>query len=321
MPKQKCVVCATVTGKRACKIKGLGLVCPRCCAQIRSEDCDGCHYYARATRYQAARATQQVRPTSFVARIDPQVDEMLDQALTMAERGNLPGGEETVTELMRRHPDLHSVQYAMGVIFAIKKDYDRSIQYFDKAVEIFPYFVEAWHNKAVSHQNKLEIPEMIRAFRKVTEFGDPADGHVQQAKNRLAELDKTVRTQGCASLDVFLQAIQAFDEAVINMENREFQTAIAGFERASALNPNAPQAYGNMGICYGFLNEKEKALAAFDKALEIDPCYEPAIKNRSVILLLKEGQSPSDARFESMSYYKDYKMKKRSLLDEFIGHG
>ena len=38
----------------------------------------------------------------------------------------------------------------MGVICAMKKDYDRSIQYFDKAVEIFPYFVEAWHNKAVN---------------------------------------------------------------------------------------------------------------------------------------------------------------------------
>jgi tetratricopeptide (TPR) repeat protein len=255
-----------------------------------------------------------------MAHIDPQVDEMLDQALAMVERGNLSEGEETITELMRQHPDLHTVQYAMGVICALKKDYDRSIQYFDKAVEIFPYFVEAWHNKAVSHQQNLEIPEMIMAFRKVVEFGDPAEGHVQQARARLAELDKSVRERGCASLDTFLQAIQAFDKAFINMENREFQTAIAGFERSSALNPNAPQAYGNMGICYGFLNEKKKALAAFDKALEIDPSYEPAIKNRSVTLLRKEGQSPSDARFESMAYYKDYKMKKRSLLDEFVGH-
>lgn len=320
MPKQKCVVCATTTGKRACKIKGLGLICPRCCAQIRGGGCDGCHYYTQAVRYQAARATQQVRPTSFMACIDPQVDEILDQALTMVERGNLPGAEKTVTELMRQHPDLHSVQYAMGVICAMKKDYDCSIQYFDKAVEIFPYFVEAWHNKAVSHQKKLEIPEMIMAFKKVVEFGNPEDGHVRQAKDRLVDLDKSVRERGCASLDVFLQANQAFDEAVNNMDNREFQTAIAGFERASALNPNAPQAYGNMGICYGYLNEKEKALAAFDKALEIDPFYEPAIMNRSALLILKEGQLPSDARYESMAYYKDYKMKKRSLLDEFIGH-
>jgi lipoprotein NlpI len=74
-----------------------------------------------------------------------------------------------------------------------------------------------------------------------------------------------------------------------------------------------------MGICYGFLNEEEKAVAAFDKALELDPSYEPAILNRSALLHRKEGQSPSDARCESMSYYKDYKIKKRSLLDKFTG--
>ncbi len=78
------------------------MVCPRCCAQIRGEDCDGCHYYAQAARYQATRATQQVRPTSIMARIDPQVDEVLDQALEMVDRGNLSGGEETVTALMRQ---------------------------------------------------------------------------------------------------------------------------------------------------------------------------------------------------------------------------
>ena len=49
-----------------------------------------------------------------MARIDPQVEETLDQALAMVERGNLSAGEETVTELIRQHPDLHSVQYAHG---------------------------------------------------------------------------------------------------------------------------------------------------------------------------------------------------------------
>jgi tetratricopeptide (TPR) repeat protein len=45
-----------------------------------------------------------------------------------------------------------------------------------------------------------------------------------------------------------------------------------------------------MGICYAKLGNKEAALAAFEKALEIDPDYEPAIRNKAATEELNEGQ-------------------------------
>lgn len=69
-----------------------------------------------------------------------------------------------------------------------------------------------------------------------------------------------------------------------------------------------------MGICYAHLGKKQEALAAFDKALELDPDYEPAILNRSIVNSLKKGEKLG-AEFVAIEYYKDRTEKKRPLKE------
>ena len=57
-----------------------------------------------------------------------------------------------------------------------------------------------------------------------------------------------------------------------------------------------------MGICYAKMGKKRAALAAFEKALEIDPKYEPAILNKATTEELKEGQCLS-ADLKVTRYY------------------
>jgi lipoprotein NlpI len=63
------------------------------------------------------------------------------------------------------------------------------------------------------------------------------------------------------------------------------------------------------------LGRKSEALAALDKALEIDPQYEPAIVNRAVIESLDEGEKLEQEGFMSIDYYKDYPLKKKSFVE------
>ena len=48
--------------------------------------------------------------------------------------------------------------------------------------------------------------------------------------------------------------------------------------------------YGNLGICYAQVGRKSDALAAFDKALELDPQYELAIVNKAMTESMAEGE-------------------------------
>lgn len=252
-------------------------------------------------------------------RIDPEVDAAVDQALAMIDQGNMQAGEHSIADLLKKHPDLHTVQYAMGVVCAMKEQYDESIRYFDKAIEIFPYFVEAWFNKGVSYQKQVKVDAAIRAFRKVIELGDPADEFVQHAESLVNDIEKQLREDSGTSLDGYLKAKDKFDDAFAAMEKQHWQQALEGFQAAIDLNPSHPQPYSNMAICYGHLGRKQEALAALDKALEIDPNYEPALLNRASFASLGDGEQLPADRLGTVDYYKDYSLKKRSLLEQLAG--
>lgn len=321
MQKTPCKVCSRKKGKRVCQINDDALICSPCCARSRTPGCAGCRHYPQAAPY-AREKTQPPTAKHFLMRIDPDVDAAVDHALAMVASGQLQAGENLLAKLLRNHPDIHTVQYAMGTVCALQGKYDDSLAYFDRALAIFPMFVEAWFNKALSHQKKLEVGEMIRAYQKVGEFGDPAEDFVRSARETLTTLEQQIFADTGLGLEAYLQSMATFQAAFAAMENRQWATALTGLQQVVAMNPNSPQSYGNMGICYGFLGRKQDALAAFDKALELDPHYEPARANRELMVALQEGE-PLDYEFRSVEYYKDQTVKprpvkKRSLLERFF---
>ncbi len=103
------------------------------------------------------------------------------------------------------------------------------------------------------------------------------------------------------------------------MQKRHWQQALDVFQTVIALNPSHPQSYGNMGICYAQMGRRQEALATLDKALELDPNYEPALLNRKIVASLREGEKLPDNHFKSVEYYKDYPLKKQSMLEQLAG--
>ncbi|MGH7860444.1 MAG: tetratricopeptide repeat protein, partial [Candidatus Binatia bacterium] len=293
-------------GKRVCRLKDQALICPVCCARIRNPACEGCGYWAQAIAYRRDKVEKPENPRvpHFVARIDPEVDREVDRALAMAEDGRLEAAEPIVSRLLARHPDLHMVQFGMGVIRALQGRYDAALAHFDRAVAIFPLFVDAWFNKAVAHEKRLEPRTMIRAYQKVIELGDPADDFVGEAREAIRNLEERIRADKGFSLDRYVELMDAFDEAFAAMENREWERALAGFQRVAAADPEHTQSHGNMGLCYASLGRRGEALAALDRALELDPDYEPAKINRGGVLAMRDGESLA-ADFMSVDYYAD----------------
>jgi len=296
MAGKKCVVCTKVKGKRACQLNDNALICSRCCAQVRTYNCEGCRHYASSEQYTKNKElakTQKSKDKPFIMRIDPVVEESLDEALAMIANDNLSAGEAIISDLFTENPDLHSVRYAMGVVCVKKEQYDEALAHFDKAIEIFPYFIEAWFNKGATNHYKMEITESIRAYQKVVEFGKPTTEFVRNANNIVTAMEKRVYEESGISLETFLKGGEIFAVAFAHMRNQEYEKAVDGFQAVLAVNPNHPQSYGNMGICYGLLGKKSEAITAFDKALELKPDYEPAIVNRDFFSSNEEGKESS----------------------------
>jgi tetratricopeptide (TPR) repeat protein len=77
-----------------------------------------------------------------------------------------------------------------------------------------------------------------------------------------------------------------------------------------------------MALCYAYLNENNKALEAFDKAIAIDPDYEPAMINKVIFQnAIAKGLSFSEAQSEAkvIEYVKDYPSEGGNrLIDDYF---
>ncbi len=304
MKKNKCTVCAKAKGKRKCKIREDSFICPRCCAEIRGEECDGCSHYAQSKKY-AVEKMKKSKSRHFIAKVDPEIDDAVDKALEFVENGNMEKGEELLAELLEKHPDLHMVQYGVGTIQAMKGNYEEAIVYFDKAVEIFPYFIEAWFNRGVAYQNMLDVGNTIRSFQKVVEIGNPEEQFVISALELIRGQEEITARDTGLSLEQYLESMDVFDKAFLNMKDKKYSKAILGFEKVLVQHSNHPQSHGNIGLCYAYQGKRDEALAAYERALEIDPDYAPAKQNMLALLSLPDGERMQDQRTETVEFYKD----------------
>lgn len=317
MTKERCQLCGQSKAKRTCKVKGDIGICPACCSKLRSDGCGDCTYYEASIRYHSEKSEKPQRERHFITPIDPEVDEECDRILSMVESGHFFTGERQMRELYKKYPNYHTVLYGMGVCHALQDKFEEAIEFFKRAVDIFPYLTEAHFNMAMAYIKLGDIAGVVRGFREVIRVGGREE-LVSEAKRRLDDLERTVMKLNGFSLDTYLKNSDTFDKAFTALQNREFVSAISLFKRVLATDPKHVQSWGNLGLAYASAGEKGKALECLDKALELDPEYEIAVVNRIAIEQLKEGQRLA-GEIDSVNYYRDYKVRgKKSYIAETI---
>jgi tetratricopeptide (TPR) repeat protein len=94
---------------------------------------------------------------------------------------------------------------------------------------------------------------------------------------------------------------------------RERGNGAARSRRASSFHV---QSYGNMGLAYAGLGNRQKALECLNKAIELDPEYEPAMINRIAVERLRDGEAMADQVFNEVDYYSEFKLPGRSYVRE-----
>lgn len=306
--KNPCPLCVERKAQRSCLRQNNEAICSVCCAKMRDETCADCSYYSAAKQYHADRSQRITTATPpdghFVIELNPEVEQAVDSVMELCERGNTDAAWAQVTQLLREHPENHMVFYAMGVLHAVKGEYKESISWFDKAISIYPYFVEAHFNKAVSYQKQLNLADAVCAYRKVVELGDPNDAPARQARSFLDDMAVAIRRIEGIDLDSYIESQQMFDHAFTLMEQRDWSGALSGFRASAAKNDRNAPIHGNLGLCLAALGYKAQSLAELDRALAIDPQYEPAMTNRILVDHMEEGIPLNSAGFTRIEFGK-----------------
>ncbi|MDO8543867.1 MAG: tetratricopeptide repeat protein [Opitutaceae bacterium] len=310
--KTTCPICNERNAKRRCWRKNMEEICPLCCAGMRGTECGNCPHYGEAQKYDSARrASAAPSGKDFIIELNPKAEEAVNAALELAERGDVRRAGDALARLLQEYPRDHMARYGMGTLHAIKGEHQEAIRYFDQAIAIFPYFTEAHYNRAAACQKQLDIAGAIRGFRKVVEIGDSNDTPAKQARSNLGKIAAIIRQTEGVDFEIYIESQEAFDRAFALMEQGDWWRALAGFRASAAKHDRNAPTHGNLGLCLAKLGRKAEALAELDRALEINPRYEPAVLNRVAVERMEEGQPLQTAEFMTINYSREKVLRER----------
>ncbi len=241
----------------------------------------------------------------FIAEVRPELDEEVDRLMQRLEAGAGRAVEAEIKALLQEHPHYHSTHFAMGVYFAmVLKDAAGAMPHFEEAVQIFPPFAEAHFNLGNVARQTGDVVKAVEAYRAALRYSRDDDGIAKMAQDELKTVEKILRkTTSFPNLDAYLANAKLFDQAFQHLTDRDFETAADMFKRVLSENPNHVQSYGNLALAYAGLGRRAAAMECFDKALALDPGYEPALINRRVTEQMREGKPfIPDALLETYYY-------------------
>jgi len=247
------------------------------------------------------------REDDFIAEILPKVDEAVDRLLIRVEKGQFANIEADLKLLLQKHPNYHTTNYAMGVYLAmVLAEPQRAIPFFQKAVSVFPPMAEAHFNLAACYIKSAQISEAVASLRMAIRYSADDDYISRKAHGELRGLEKMVKEHyPFPTLDAYLEHQKLFDLAFQDLQAKRFESAVELFNRVLAQNLRHVQSHGNVALAYAGLGQKALALEHLDKALALDPTYEPAIQNRKVISRMTEGQPQGPLAMAETDYYRE----------------
>jgi tetratricopeptide (TPR) repeat protein len=273
--------------------------------------CGSGRKYKKCCAWKDAAARAAVSPTpgeeEFIAELKPDVDTEVDLLLRRLERGERQSVRSQIMSLYERYPGYHMTNYALGTyVGMVEDDPAGAIPFFEKAVQILPPFAEAHYNLGCSFSKACRVGHAVAAFRNAIRYSSGDDGIAKLAQDRIAVIEKILLTSSpFATLADYVENEQLFDQAFENLRNQRYSAAVEMFGRALKQNPNHVQTHGNLALCHAGLGRKALALSSLDRALELDPTYEPARANRKAIEEMTEGEPFVPGMMAETEYYRE----------------
>lgn len=194
------------------------------------------------------------------ANIPQCISETLQKALAI-EREDRFGSAREMKEALGIMSD--PVEYvSLGIECLKRKDYDRAIENFTKAIQLNPKYSEAYNNRGIAfvakgnyekaladYNTAIELnPEFFYAFINRGKLYSDQVNHQQAIKDysRAIELNPD-------------NAVAYYDRANSYSSQRNFEPAIRDYSRAIELNPEYNLAYNNRSLVYSEIGELEKS--------------------------------------------------------------
>jgi len=183
----------------------------------------------------------------------------------------------SVQNLVRQNPESADAQLLLGSMLLRKNDAAGALTALEKAAAGLPRSAEAHARLGLAYQNTRRPADAVAAYRKAVEL-DPRNvdyrttygimlGINKDYAAGVAELNKVIATPGYKSPDAYLNLGWVYR----NMEPRRAEESVAAYRKALELDPTNEQAALGMAWTYSYLKRYDDSIASFNKAMELEP--------------------------------------------------
>ena len=171
---------------------------------------------------------------------DMKVDDLIESARAAGDAGNLQLAQVLLQRATEVDPKNKYAWNNLGLVYFQMRQDDQAIAAFRKQIDVNPYDEYAYNNLGRVYWNDRKYEEAVKAFNK-------------QIENN--PLDKLAHSN--------LGAMYA--------EWHKYDLAVPELEKAASLLPESGELQVSLGDAYLNLGQDNKALAAFDRAVELTP--------------------------------------------------
>jgi tetratricopeptide (TPR) repeat protein len=175
---------------------------------------------------------------AIVPPADMKADDLVESARAAADAGNLAVAEALLKRATEIDPKNKVAWNNLGLIYFATRNDEQAIAAFQKQIDVNPYDEFAYNNLGRVYWNERKYEDAVKAFNK-------------QLENN--------------PLDKFSHA----NLGVMYAEWHKYDLAAPELEKAAALTPDSGELQVSLGDAYLNLGQDDKALAAFDHAVEL----------------------------------------------------
>lgn len=168
-----------------------------------------------------------------------------------------------------------------------KKEYVKSIEYYNDVLQLNENYTQAYYNRGLSYLNLKEDTLAIVDFDNATNL-DKSNKNAYYWKayclKNINRTDEAIKNYNKA-IDLDDKYESAYvDRGIAFMDEKvkDYDRAIADFNIANKLNPNAADIYYNRALAYMYKNDPDSAIKDNDEAIRLFPGYTKAFINRAL---------------------------------------
>jgi tetratricopeptide (TPR) repeat protein len=184
-------------------------------------------------------------------------------------------------------PENPAVWFKNGLALRSSGKYALALESFTKALEMDPADARKWNEKGATLALMDQHGEALKSFDHALALNPTFLAAVGNRALSLAVLDR--REESLAALELLMQIDTGSDvrflwKGRILEKLGELEQAAESYRTYTELAPKRPDGWGKFGHCLLKLQRLEAAVAAFDKALELDPKDERSSRERRAAL-------------------------------------